>query len=116
MGGTSIWMSRRGREFSTAGSPEWNDTRILDHQARCWVLKERLRRDFGPRVLAPSHVEARLDTCPYLENCTVDASIFAGRKTSDKSLRDRKVEQNCQSRSVVKLLRAHGGCLGTRSR
>ena len=31
--------------------------------------------------------------CPYLENCTVDASIF-----------------------VAKLLRAHGGCLGTRSR
>ncbi len=30
---------------------------------------------------------------PYLENCTVDASIF-----------------------VAKLLRAHGGCLGTRSR
>ena len=30
---------------------------------------------------------------PYLENCTVDASIF-----------------------VVKLIRAHGGCLGTRSR
>ena len=31
--------------------------------------------------------------CLYLENCTVDASIF-----------------------VVKFLRAHGGCLGTRSR
>ena len=30
---------------------------------------------------------------PYLENCTVDASIF-----------------------VAKLVRAHGGCLGTRSR
>lgn len=30
---------------------------------------------------------------PYVENCTVDASIF-----------------------VAKLLRAHGGCLGTRSR
>ena len=30
---------------------------------------------------------------PLLENCTVDASIF-----------------------VVKLVRAHGGCLGTRSR
>jgi hypothetical protein len=30
---------------------------------------------------------------PYLENCTVDASIF-----------------------VAKLERAHGGCLGTRSR
>ena len=32
---------------------------------------------------------------PYFENCTVDASIFI---------------------FVVKLLRAHGGCLGTRSR
>ncbi len=32
---------------------------------------------------------------PLLENCTVDASIFI---------------------FVVKLLRAHGGCLGTRSR
>ena len=31
--------------------------------------------------------------CPFFENCTVDASIF-----------------------VVKLVRAHGGCLGTRSR
>ncbi len=30
---------------------------------------------------------------PHLENCTVDASIF-----------------------VAKLIRAHGGCLGTRSR
>jgi hypothetical protein len=35
--------------------------------------------------------------CPYLENCTVDASIF----------------DIC---SVAKLLRAHGGCLGIRSR
>jgi hypothetical protein len=31
--------------------------------------------------------------CPYFENCTVDASIF-----------------------VAKLVRAHGGCLGIRSR
>ena len=34
-----------------------------------------------------------IGTRPYLENCTVDASIF-----------------------VAKLIRAHGGCLGTRSR
>ena len=40
----------------------------------------------------------------------------AGLRTSKLSLRDRKIVQNCQSRSVVKLLRAHGGCLGTRSR
>ena len=32
-------------------------------------------------------------SCPYFENCTVDASIF-----------------------VAKLVRAHGGCLGIRSR
>ena len=32
-------------------------------------------------------------SCSFFENCTVDASIF-----------------------VVKLVRAHGGCLGTRSR
>jgi hypothetical protein len=35
-------------------------------------------------------------TRPYLENCTVDASIYLS--------------------VVAKLLRAHGGCLGTRSR
>ena len=99
MGGTSIWMSRRGRTSSTTGIPEWNDARFLDHQARCWVLRERLRRTFwkGP---GPCPRAVRLDTRPYLENCTVDASIFAGRKTSDKSLRDRKVEQNCQSRNL----------------
>lgn len=34
-----------------------------------------------------------LDSRPYVENCTVDASIF-----------------------VAKFLRAHGGCLGTRNR
>jgi len=55
MGGTSIWMSRWGRHSSTTGSPEWNECQSLDHQARCWVLKERLRRDFGPRVLAPAY-------------------------------------------------------------
>jgi hypothetical protein len=36
---------------------------------------------------------------PYLENCTVDASIF-----------------NKISVVFAKFLRAHGGCLGTRSR
>ena len=36
-----------------------------------------------------------LDSRPYLENCTVDASI---------------------KYFVAKLVRAHGGCLGTRSR
>jgi len=58
MGGTSIWMSRRGRHSSTAGSPEWNERRSLDHQARCWVLKERLRRTFTTRVLAPAYEQS----------------------------------------------------------
>jgi hypothetical protein len=35
---------------------------------------------------------------PLFENCTVDASIF------------------CRYFCVFKLVRAHGGCLGTRSR
>jgi hypothetical protein len=39
--------------------------------------------------------EGSVGVRPYLENCTVDASIFI---------------------FVAKLLRAHGGCLGTRSR
>ena len=42
------------------------------------------------------HAASRdLDSRPYLENCTVDASI---------------------KYFVAKLIRAHGGCLGTRSR
>ena len=83
MGGTSIWMSRRGRHSSTTGSPEWNERRSLDHQARCWVLRERLRRTFwkGP---GPCPRAVRLDTRPYLENCTVDASIFA--ESSDSAI------------------------------
>ena len=44
-------------------------------------------------VLADVRGEIESHPRPHLENCTVDASIF-----------------------VVKLLRAHGGCLGTRSR
>ena len=45
----------------------------------------------GARVRVGDTVVDRIR--PYLENCTVDASIF-----------------------VAKLVRAHGGCLGTRSR
>src|SRR3954452_1741451 len=49
---------------------------------------------FGPRT-APHRCTRGSSAAgrPYLENCTVDASIF-----------------------VAKLIRAHGGCLGTRSR
>ena len=52
-------------------------------------------RDDSRRTASWSDVrgEVEPDPRPHLENCTVDASIF-----------------------VVKLLRAHGGCLGTRSR
>jgi hypothetical protein len=87
----------------------------------CWVLREQAPRVgvgcfgrwpavghdtvFSPLVLGASPVgEGRgvgggggswrvVVGCVFVENCTVDASIF-----------------------VVKLLRAHGGCLGTRSR
>ncbi len=90
---------------------------------RCWVLRERAGRRFercarvggwdgflwwlhspvggGHGSGQPSLDRRRVrwwavgwGWCrPLLENCTVDASIF-----------------------VVKLVRAHGGCLGTRSR
>jgi hypothetical protein len=63
--------------------------------ARCWVLRERPL--VGPTSQDRLHCrdrQVRRDR-PYLENCTVDASITS---------------------VVAKLLRAHGGCLGTRSR
>ena len=83
--------------------------------AHCWVLREQASTVDGGWPLVKiagwqsSHRTARghalcgvwLWVCgeswwrvrPYFENCTVDASIF-----------------------VAKLLRAHGGCLGIRSR
>jgi hypothetical protein len=79
--------------------------------APCWVLREQsvpvvglglvfLDRAFGRHgwtsIPAPVGVLVGVVVvvgCAFVENCTVDASIF-----------------------VVKLLRAHGGCLGTRSR
>ena len=75
MGGTSIWMSRLGPHPSTAGLPEWNGRENNTHQARCWVLRERLRRTFGPGPHLSSH-DVRRGHRPYLENCTVDASIL----------------------------------------
>ena len=51
---------------------------------------ERRPSHFGARAVRDGRGERDR---PYLENCTVDASIF-----------------------VAKLVRAHGGCLGTRSR
>jgi len=34
--------------------------------------------NLGSRVLTPVNATVRWDIRPYLENCTVDASIFAG--------------------------------------
>lgn len=68
--------------------------------ARCWVLRDRLHSLcvagfsdslFLVRLLC-GVVLVGVGWC--FENCTVDASIFV----------------------VVKLLRAHGGCLGIRNR
>jgi hypothetical protein len=78
--------------------------------AHCWVLREHpLPQVFGPGVMVLVSVPDRPGVIPQVvglvwcsvwavvgwlfENYTVDASIF-----------------------VVKLLRAHGGCLGIRSR
>ena len=88
--------------------------------ARCWVLRDRARSLHHSDVTAGATVHAaegavaatgtdqpsddrespgtrrtRIRSRPYLENCTVDASI---------------------KYFVAKLVRAHGGCLGTRSR
>jgi hypothetical protein len=79
-------------------------------RASCWVLKEQTPLGGGsfgwwPHLWSQDVVPVRcvwwwvmvaaVWGCgvAFVENCTVDASIF-----------------------VVKLLRAHGGCLGTRSR
>lgn len=74
--------------------------------APCWVLKEQPVVVGSSRRLLPGMTWSRKpDPCGFrcgmwwvvgwslVENCTVDASIF-----------------------VVKLSRANGGCLGTRSR
>ena len=64
-------------------------------RARCWVLRERPHGPLGQdRSPTPARADGGRDR-PYLENCTVDASITS---------------------VVAKLIRAHGGCLGTRSR
>src|SRR5215467_542888 len=64
-------------------------------RARCWVLRERPLGPLGQdRLQRPARAHDSRDR-PYLENCTVDASI---------------------TYVFAKLLRAHGGCLGTRSR
>lgn len=76
-------------------------------EASCWVLREQALLCVGgflwfARRGRAGHIYFRCGVCggwcvvagwSFVENCTVDASIF-----------------------VVKLSRANGGCLGTRSR
>jgi hypothetical protein len=76
-----------GSWLSTSGSPEWKNTGHLETSGT-------LLGPEGPaapilRIAGSRHCpRARWrDTRPYLENCTVDASIFAGRKTSNISAR-----------------------------
>ena len=60
--------------------------RVVVHCAHCWVLRQ--------HALGLEHSPGNAFVSGVVfENCRVDASIF-----------------------VVKLLRAHGGCLGFRSR
>ena len=74
--------------------------------APCWVLKEQACAPVGVGLFWMGHLHSGSGPSPvwgwvgpggcgwlFVENCTVDASIF-----------------------VVKLLRADGGCLGTGSR
>jgi len=75
--------------------PEGSDRRSRTRRQDGFAGAERLSADrirFEPPALQVRRRQ-RIRDCPYLENCTVDASIF-----------------------VAKLVRAHGGCLGTRSR
>ena len=79
---------------STSGLPEWNDSNHLETSGT-------LLGPEGPaapilRIAGFRHgPRARWrDTRPYLENCTVDASIFAGRKTSNISARPQGRMQN----------------------
>src|SRR5690348_9708010 len=103
MGGTlTIRSMSRADTVSTAALRRGTPRLVGIGRARCWVLRDRAL--FSTRLsagrLTPNGPEvsgvrggAEPEPRPHLENCTVDASIF-----------------------VAKLLRAHGGCLGTRSR
>src|SRR5581483_6677514 len=75
-------LSPEGAEFPPSGLPA---CREVDTSGQ-------LGPRTTPRILM-AHARSSRTGRPYLENCTVDASIF-----------------------VAKLIRAHGGCLGTRSR
>jgi len=92
MGGTSIWMSRSGPHHKYSRLVR-SGTRLvrIDHQARCWVLRERLCRTFGSgpclrRTDAGGGTARTLRTAQWTR-----ASCWS----SDQhlSLRDRKIEQ-----------------------
>jgi hypothetical protein len=102
------------RLVSTTSLLEWK-ARLTGRrgQAHCWVLRDRARAPpwTVPSFERPLAVTPRCDSRgvrdrhpgwyrPYLENCIVDASIFVAilLYVNDK------------------LLRAHGGCLGIKSR
>ncbi len=99
------WYGKRvvvGGWSSTLLGPEDSDTRWVIVGTRTSSLAGRLVGGWWG-VVGPSETSDRylvvvgdvllVDSRPYVENCTVDASIF-----------------------VAKFLRAHGGCLGTRNR
>ena len=75
---------------------EWKlDKKVDEAQARCWVLRVRLHTQLAFQRIGSRRLRRWSEYRPHLENFTVDASIFV---------------------VTNKLLRAVGGCLGTKSR
>jgi hypothetical protein len=78
--GTSTTRCRRtAGQYNPFG--EWNLSARRRHRAHCWVLKDQETDSFGPGVPRTTgwcrHARFWLSRArPYLENCTVDASIF----------------------------------------
>ena len=80
---------------------------ILKHMTHCWVLKIRATDLLGPFSADHQDYLAGVGSkgnCPNFENCIVDASILINSCLLE-------ISNFCG-----KLLRAHGGCLGIRSR
>src|SRR3954454_3447148 len=109
--------------------PVWNVAVVGGwSSARCWVLRE---RDPQPVAVAGAFSQRRAipgfrppDVSGHggagggggwllVENCTVDASIFSDPLPFGCRVGFCRVFDFCV---LVKLLRAHGGCLGIRSR
>ena len=88
--------------------PGWVSTLLGPEEAAA-----SLRADTSNGLAIENFRMGVLDTWfrPYLENYTVDASIFWTGSLWDPSL----LQFACSACSV-KFLRAYGGCLGTRSR